>query len=467
MIHDVGQDSLGNKKKTDRGSQGDKISPGEQYTVDIVGTTGTVSASVFYDGSGIYRVEYTPMKAGSYVVHVRTGGNDIYCGLGEINRCSPFDLTVAPGPTLPSMCEAQSSTIGFDSLIEVVAGKTGTIILQAKDTFGNNRQVGGDIVSISFTNLNNGNIQYRGSVHDNSNGSYTLSYSIPIAGQYDVSMTLEGKQVQYCVGGYTQYPYEREFDGIHVYISPSFCHDKLGQPLTVIHGDLYSLASTAMEQGGSTGLSHGIVGLESDFVIQARDQFGNLRIGSSTANFSAFGDGSSDEFFVTINGPGGYTINTSTNIFVIENSNKNVKAYFRLKIGLSITPELPYSITEKAMQVVIAGLEDVFKNVEVTRFELSDKYVWNITFLNELKDRSIEIFGQRGVSAEIPKFLSLRKLSESGEYPVRYTPWVKGLYELSIRSSGQLFESSYTIEVKDYGSLIHSYGHCFVSFSLV
>ena len=58
--------------------------------------------------SGQYRVDYTALKAGSYQVHVKTGGTDIYCGLGEDNKCSPFALTVLPGDTLASMSEAES-----------------------------------------------------------------------------------------------------------------------------------------------------------------------------------------------------------------------------------------------------------------------------------------------------------------------------------------------------------------------
>ena len=39
-----------------------------------------------------------------------------------------------------SMCEAES-TVEIDSMVEAIAGDTGTIYLQAKDVFGNNRRV--------------------------------------------------------------------------------------------------------------------------------------------------------------------------------------------------------------------------------------------------------------------------------------------------------------------------------------
>ena len=45
-----------------------------------------------------------------------------------------------PGRTASSMREAES-TVEIDSMVEAIAGDTGTIYLQAKDVFGNNRRV--------------------------------------------------------------------------------------------------------------------------------------------------------------------------------------------------------------------------------------------------------------------------------------------------------------------------------------
>ena len=396
----------------------------------------------------MYLAQYLPLKAGSYSVHVRTGGNHIYCGLGEKNKCSPFDLTVEPGPTLPSSCEAQSASFGFDALVEVVAGETGTIAVQAKDAYGNNRQVGGDDVIAIFTNLSGKGIQYRGSVFDIGDGRYTISYSIPVAGEYQIFVSINGKEVQYCVGSSKHSLSDREYDGVHVYYSPSSCSEEMVEPLSVIHGDLYSLASTAIEKDGMSGLSTGVVGQESEFIIQARDQFGNLRVGSRTENLSGLGDGASDEFFITIKGPGGNIIHTSTNIYTIENINKEFDGSFRFRVGQYITPELPYDITAEAMQVIITELNDIFWNTRVTRTESDEKYVWNITFMNELRDFPVAINSPRGEDDESPVFLILSKISMNGEYPVRYTPWVIGLYEISIRSTNhQDFESPFTIEV--------------------
>ena len=90
----------------------------EQFTVDIIGERGSISGDITYLESGQHRVDYTVLKAGTYRVHVKTGGTDIYCGLGEEDKCSPFTLTVLPGATLASNCEVESSFDPVDYLVE-------------------------------------------------------------------------------------------------------------------------------------------------------------------------------------------------------------------------------------------------------------------------------------------------------------------------------------------------------------
>ena len=59
--------------------QGDMQSPEEQFTFDIVAHSGSVLGIVTYLENGKYRVDYNVLKAGTYQVHVKTGGTDIYC----------------------------------------------------------------------------------------------------------------------------------------------------------------------------------------------------------------------------------------------------------------------------------------------------------------------------------------------------------------------------------------------------
>ena len=98
------------------------------------------------------------------------------------------------------MSEAESLFDPIDNLVEARAGDTGIVYLQANDALGNNRLFGGDEISAKFRDSVNPNIQYRGNVVDNGDGSYVLSYSIPLTGDYVVSITMNGEPVQYCVG---------------------------------------------------------------------------------------------------------------------------------------------------------------------------------------------------------------------------------------------------------------------------
>lgn len=63
---------------------------------------------------------------------VRTGaGAHIYCGLPQEEACSPFQVTVAPGPTIPSSSEAEGdASPAIDALVEGVAGMTGYFNIQ-------------------------------------------------------------------------------------------------------------------------------------------------------------------------------------------------------------------------------------------------------------------------------------------------------------------------------------------------
>ena len=261
------KDSSGNNKLTNGDAQGDMQSPEEQFTVDIIGSHGSVSGNVVYMNSGQYRVDYTALKAGSYQVHVKTGGTDIYCGLGEDNKCSPFALTVLPGDTLASMSEAESLFDPIDNLVEARAGDTGKVYLQAKDAFGNNRMLGGDDISAKFRDSVNPDIQYRGNVVDNGDGTYVVSYSIPLTGDYVVSITMNGEPVQYCVGPNGKRWDSRSYDGMRVYTSPSFCSLDDSLTLNVIHRSIHGPSSTLVDEEGLTGFSNAIVGIENGFVI--------------------------------------------------------------------------------------------------------------------------------------------------------------------------------------------------------
>ena len=403
------KDSMGNNKVHNGDSQGDHQSPKEQFMVDIIGdgidTQGPYSGNVEYIGSGQYRVDYILNKAGKYTVHVKTGGTDIYCGLGEQNKCSPFDLTVKPGPTVPSLCEAgsvlpaTSSPVGEDShMVEVRAGERGLIQLQAKDAYGNNRDVGGDDFLVKFTSRADDNVQYRGNVLDGDDGTYEITYSIPLAGEYDVYIGLDEKPVQ-------------SFD-----------------TLTIIHHHVHAHSTSVVELGNA------VVGEEDGFVVQSRDQFGNLRVGDGDDS-----DGSSDVFVATFTriGKDGYQVVTSSAVQVITCTDSSVEGLFRLAYGGQISPDLPHNIQGATMSTILA--DEQGRQVRVDRsVDVSGNYEWSVMTLSHFdNDWDIEVMPSSDGDSTVSDLLSVSKPARGGIYPIQFVLWYAGTYEVSIVSASK------------------------------
>mmetsp|Transcript_22615 Transcript_22615/g.32847 ORF Transcript_22615/g.32847 Transcript_22615/m.32847 type:complete len:125 (-) Transcript_22615:1097-1471(-) len=123
------------------------------------------------------------------------------------------------------MCGAESES-SVDFLVKARAGENGVIYVQAKDAYGNNRHIGGDNLIVKFYSTDNPNIQYRGNIADQSNGTYVISYSIPLSGSYIVSISLDGESVQYCRGPSGDRWDNRNYDGVNVYYSPAFLKEQ-------------------------------------------------------------------------------------------------------------------------------------------------------------------------------------------------------------------------------------------------
>lgn len=449
------RDSSGNARLFS-GDASDEVQWAEEhFTVDIVGDQGSISGDITYLESGQHRVDYTVLKAGTYRVHVKTGGTDIYCGLGEENKCSPFSLTVLPGATLASNCEAESSFDPVDYLVEARAGEIGTFYLQSKDAFGNNRNSGGDEVIALFKSASNPDIQYRGNVKDGYDGSYQITYSIPVAGSYLVSITIGGEAVQYCVGPSGERWHSRDYDGSSVYTPPPFC--SLGDDLFlhVIHRELHGVASSLTEDN-LLGLSSAVVGVETGFTIESRDKFGNVRSGSSTSNIVESGDGMSDAFLISLVGPKGNTVITSSAVEILSSLDSSVPGYFRLSYGGRVTGDIPHNFSAAAMQVVLSSLHNTGSTrsaVQVSRSDVNGNYQWKITFVDHLELWSqypLSVLPNSDGSSSVSDTMFVAKLPLNGIYPVRYTVWETGTYELSVFTGSTLVSgSSYTIEVSN------------------
>ena len=153
---------------------------------------------VKYLDSGQYRVDFNVLKGCTCQVHVKTVGIAIYYGLGEENKCLPFTLTVLPGATLASNCEAHSVQSTILSRQDQV--KLETHISKRRMHLRNNRISGRDDVVVKFRSTANSDIQYHGNMLDREDGLYLITYSIPLAGTYLISTTVGGESAKYYVG---------------------------------------------------------------------------------------------------------------------------------------------------------------------------------------------------------------------------------------------------------------------------
>eukprot|EP00698_Gefionella_okellyi_P016092 TRINITY_DN457_c0_g1_i1.p1 TRINITY_DN457_c0_g1~~TRINITY_DN457_c0_g1_i1.p1 ORF type:complete len:4209 (-),score=1181.95 TRINITY_DN457_c0_g1_i1:57-12683(-) len=135
-------------------------------------------AKIDDQADGTYIVSYPATKVGMYTVDVRVGD--------ELLAGAPFTSTISPGPT-----DASRSIATGEGLKGITAGLIANFVLEARDAFDNARCVGGDCVEVKLT----GPDGLCGSVNDRGDGFYTVSYDPVVAGEYELSVTLQGAPV--------------------------------------------------------------------------------------------------------------------------------------------------------------------------------------------------------------------------------------------------------------------------------
>jgi len=224
--------------------------------------------SPFWIGTGQYKCEYAAFQTGQYEIRILVGrGGSEY--MDEIEGVDPepsneehdfvfspssrhpddvtsstlFTINVAPGDTSPRVTSAKGEGITVNT-----AGAIATFLITALDAFGN-RRPGGDVMTsimrswnpILNQEANAENLPETGSVLDNKDGSYAVSYRITKAGLYQHSISVIGS-----IGA-----------GTPVFLDVS--SDAAYPPRTYVYGSLLSLET----------------GKASTIYVQTRDQFGN------------------------------------------------------------------------------------------------------------------------------------------------------------------------------------------------
>jgi len=424
---------------------------GDTFTVQLHGPVDFDLAPYLtpeYIGGGKYAVSYTALKTGNYTVSIKAGGTaefhsdnsgtHIYCGSGSTAKCSPFPITVRPGRTVRQTTTASDiANEPLDALVEAAAGDVARFSIQAKDTFGNNHLIGDDTdeFKVLLTHQSNEKIRYRGNILDNGDSTYEVDYTVLTAGNYTVDVLYQGLRVLTCPRG------------------PG-CLDLNEAPsLLVVHGDLHPPSSIASDTKDSDapphhGLSKAVTGLVSSFTVHSRDQFENPRRGDGTLRFPGYGDGESDAFLVTLNGPDGYKVVTSTAVESVTLAS-GATGWFTLAVGGKTTTAMPHDITESGMRTVLEETHGWERTVEVHRTTPGDT-VWSITFTSHLAEWSADQLTVDSTSTGLDGQLTVASEANAGDYPASYTLYRTGLYSMSVTSGGMhIMGSPFTVTVDD------------------
>ena len=123
------KDAMGNV----RISEAEQDDFADKLVVDIVGPT-VLAGTVTYIGDGQYSIAYMPLKSGDYALHVKTGGSDIYCGLGDSDACSPFALDVAPGAATAYTSEAERKSNLQPDFNVFVLGRSSAVLRELAES---------------------------------------------------------------------------------------------------------------------------------------------------------------------------------------------------------------------------------------------------------------------------------------------------------------------------------------------
>ena len=430
------KDASGNNKTSTAGVTGLDVF---DVLVSGAGSTGATMQKLTitpeYIGAGRYMCRYTPTVSGTYTVDVKMGGMDIYCGKGLHGKCSPFTVPVVSGDA-----SHETSSAHGQGLTDSVVGVVATFSIQARDTYGNLREVGGDVFDVTLTHSNNGagnsdvgvqsDVQHKGIVEDKGDGTYVVTYTLTLEGYYDVEVRLGGQLI------------------LTSPIKPGNVETAAGSPqvspfgdytvpvVRAVHWEFYAPTSIAT----GAGLSDAVDNIQTSFTINAKDAFGNDRIGHRTPAGLGSGDGDDDWFLVEIQHTASdYKVTTSSAIQKIDTTKSGSDTptgTFTVTYDGRTTAALPYDIDAASLEAVIETLHSPMRTVRVHRAIASGSYDWDVTFTSDLDKWHPSKFTVDGTGTLTGATVAVVTEASVSFYPVRYTVWQKGTYTISVTGPG-------------------------------
>eukprot|EP01128_Nolandella_sp_AFSM9_P002054 TRINITY_DN12448_c0_g1_i1.p1 TRINITY_DN12448_c0_g1~~TRINITY_DN12448_c0_g1_i1.p1 ORF type:complete len:752 (+),score=247.06 TRINITY_DN12448_c0_g1_i1:37-2256(+) len=139
---------------------------GDPFEVTVMGPSGPIEAAVTDNGDGTYDVVYNPEEPGVHDISVELDGEPI--------KGSTFHVDIKPG--------AWPANTSIDSY---------QFTIVTRDKRNTAKTVGGENVKVL---INQGAIEAQ--LNDNGDGTYTATYSLPEAGQYQFNVQLNDQDIK-------------------------------------------------------------------------------------------------------------------------------------------------------------------------------------------------------------------------------------------------------------------------------
>ena len=228
---------------------------------------------------GVYTVEFSLDKAGNYSISATLKGLLTYqddlmtvADLGTDIFNSPYLLTVLPGDTFSLWSSAEGDGLALGQV-----GVVGSFTLKARDRFGNDRILGGDIVDIYFKGADYVHAAVELEPEDNTYLTEPLGF-VPYA---NVTDSDDGQYlVQYYLVSRIR---EKPFYSIDIQLQKESIPSDEEDPtapfvLEILQGETSPERSFGLQSSQSeTGLEFVVAGKPSVFTVQATDRFSNLQ----------------------------------------------------------------------------------------------------------------------------------------------------------------------------------------------
>ncbi|CBJ28503.1 conserved unknown protein [Ectocarpus siliculosus] len=385
-------------------------------------------------GKGQFLVEYFTIQPGTYEWSVKDSAGEHVCDIHGTS-CSPFQMEVVADRSVGAHSVAEGiAPFSLNGVFQAVAGSSQSFRVQARDKNHFDRREGGDNLTTFLVPVEPAAWEesqrhegYVGTVIDNEDGTYDVSYNAELHGTYTLQARIGGERVSHCNASVVP-------TGAAAYPACVF-EDPV---LTVVHGELDGTKCTVMGFPDKTRPTVHSAGTAKNFSIVSKDSVGNTRTGPSLGEH---GDDRSDVFVVTLSDDHGHVVRTTSAVQTITAANAT-EGSFRLEFGGATSRQLSTSASASEVQATLMEiLGDEIVNVTVSNSRVrSGSVAWRATFLSHLEEWSESPL--RVAPAEDGRtIVSVDHESSNGVYPIQYTLRIPGRYDMRITDvAGQVID---------------------------